>query len=420
MNKIICIYTVFAVIATLLSLPLYAGDVFVITSVTADKQTTVTAGGSDFLNVVQQALEATGPFAPLENKASTSVLEYGGAKNAMQFEINRNGTEATLTIPSTGFQETFKAANRNLLYNQINNFFQNQGRSEYKKFLEQMNRQSTVAVSDGNPNSTTALVAKTSFQDAGFGGEDSITKALDMDAINLSLMAGAGQFSSRGIDGRMYSLPLGYSVELTDRVGAKFRMPVSYVKVEDATIYNGSILLNVPVKVFLPGNESAKEEAGGSWLAPLSWSLTPTLGMAGGGSQDYRAGSVMYIMGLASMLNYDFGPFGLTLGNQLTALKGLSIGNYDVGARVDQQILKNGLKVTVPFYDRWVAEVYGIHTAFLQEAAVGNYFTLGVQGGMRLFGDARSESGLVLLGLYSEVGSNYRSFSLRLGSGFRF
>ncbi len=39
---------------------------------------------------------------------------------------------------------------------------------------------------------------------------------------------------------------------------------------------------------------------------------------------------------------------------------------------------------------------------------------------MRLFGDARGESGTVLLGIYSDVGSNYRSFSVRLGSGFAF
>jgi len=121
-------------------------------------------------------------------------------------------------------------------------------------------------------------------------------------------------------------------------------------------------------------------------------------------------------------LSYDFGRFGLTLGNQLTAMKGLSnhVGDYDIGDKVDQRILKNGLKVTVPFDHRWVGEVYGIHTAFLKDAAVDNYFTLGAQGGMRLFGDASGEGGVALLGIYGDVGDHYRSFSMRLGTGFRF
>jgi hypothetical protein len=290
----------------------------------------------------------------------------------------------------------------------------------YKRFLEAMNRQSTVAVSDGNPNSTTALVARTAFEDAGFGGEDTMTKALNVENINFSLLASVGQFSSRDFDGHAYTLPIGYSFKVTDRVDTKFKMPLSYWEVGGAGIYNGSVLVNVPVKVWLPSKEPAQDEAGRDWLSPLTWAITPTLGLAGGGSQDYRAGSVMYVMGLASMLNYDFGPFALTVGNQLMAMKGLSIGDYDVGDKVDQRILKNGVKLTVPIEERWVGEVYGIHTAFLKDAAVDNYFTLGAQGGMRLFGDAHGESGIVLLGVYGDVGNHYHSFNVRLGTGFRF
>lgn len=285
-----------------------------------------------------------------------------------------------------------------------------------------MNRQSAVAVSDGNPNSTTATVAKTAFEEAGFGGEETVTKALEMENINLSLMASVGQFSTRDLDGRAYSLPLGYSFEVTDRVGTRLKMPVTYWEVNGAGIYSGSFIANVPVKVLLPSEESAEDKAEGNSLSPLAWTVTPTLGLAGGGSRDYRAGSVMYVMGMASMLSYDFGRFGLTLGNQLTAMKGLSnhVGDYDIGDKVDQRILKNGLKVTVPFDNRWVGEVYGIHTAFLQEAAVNSYLTLGVQGGMRLFGKALGKQGILLLGIYGDVGDNYHSFNVRMGSGFRF
>ena len=424
MNRIDFILAAYLVILALLSSPLQARDAFVVDGSTTDtlQPVQVKAGDSDLINLVQQAIEATGPFQPLENRASTSVLDYGGASNAMRFDINTAGTQAILNIPVIKFQRTFTAANRDGLYNQIKNFLQNEGRDVYKRFLEAMNRQSTVAVSDGNPNSTTALVAKTAFEDAGFGGEDTITKALDIENINFSLLASVGQFSSRDFDGHSYTLPLGYSFKVTDRVQTKLRMPLSYWEVGGAGIYNGSFMVNVPVKVLLPSAGPAKDEAGRDWLSPLTWTVTPTLGLAGGGSQDYRAGSVMYVTGLGSMLNYDFGRFGLTLGNQLSAMKGLSnhVGDYDIGDKVDQRILKNGLKVTVPFDHRWVGEVYGIHTAFLKDAAVDNYFTLGAQGGMRLFGDASGEGGVALLGIYGDVGDHYRSFSMRLGTGFRF
>jgi len=77
----------------------------------------------------------------------------------------------------------------------------------------------------------------------------------------------------------------------------------------------------------------------------------PHAGLAGGGSNDYGAGSLLYIGGLTSLLSYDFGQFNLTMGNHLSAMKAIStdVGGYDVGGDLDQQILKNGLKLAMPF-----------------------------------------------------------------------
>lgn len=124
MNRIGFILAASPVILTLLSLPLQARDVFEVSSSTTDnlQPVQVEAGDADLINLVQQAIEATGPFQPLENRASTSVLDYGGAANAMQFDINAAGTQAVLIIPSLSYQRTFTAANRQGLYNQIKNY----------------------------------------------------------------------------------------------------------------------------------------------------------------------------------------------------------------------------------------------------------------------------------------------------------
>lgn len=405
--------------------PLYARDVFEVTATTTDTglSITVTAGSADFIQLIQDAIEANNQFAVLEERAATSVLDYGGVSNAMQFDINASGTRADLRIPSIGFQRTFIAANRDALYDQIKSFLQNEGQDVYRRFLEAMNRQSTIAVSDGNPNSTTANVANSIFENAGFGGEEEIGRALELENLNLSLMAGVGRFSTNNLRGNKYSLPFGYSIKINQQITTKLNGAVTYWEVEGAKIYDGNFIVNVPVKVFMAEPPSAATDAPRPWLSDLSWTVTPALGLAGGGSNDYGAGSLMYVGGLTSLLSYDFGQFTLTMGNHLSAMKAMStdVGGYDVGGDLDQQILKNGIKLAMPFNGRWVGELYGIHTAFLQDAAISNFFTVGVRAGIRLpIAGAMGENGFIMVGAYGDIADDYTSFNVRIGSAFRF
>ena len=111
------------------------------------------------------------------------------------------------------------------------------------------------------------------------------------------------------------------------------------------------------------------------------------------------------------------------MGNSLNIVKShsINVSGYEVGGDVDQQILKNGLKLSIPFNGKWVAEVYGIHTAFLQSAAVDRYVTVGVQAGMHWYGDPVSGgAGLLLLGIGGDFGNDYKDVKVRLGTGFRF
>ncbi len=411
-----------ALILSMLSPPLYAGDVFVVNAVTTDRGSPINlaVGDSNFSNLLQNTIEANGQFAVLDDRGSISILNYGGVSDAMRFDINTAGTQATLNIPILSFNKTFIGANRDDLYNQIKDFLRNEGADVYRRFLEAMNRKSLVAVIDGNPNSITAITARSIFEDAGFGGDEAMAKAVGLENLNFSLMVSIGQFNTNNLQGQSYTLPLGFSYKFTDQVSTKISMPLTYWTVNGAHIYDGGFIVNVPVKILLPAENEDTGGAASSWVSKLGWTLTPSLGMAAGGSQDYSAGSVMYVGGLTSMLSYDFGRFSLTMGNSLSAMEGLNVGNFNVGSNVNQQILKNGLKLTVPFNGKWVGETYGIYTAFLQEAAVSNFFTVGAQVGMRLYGDGSGASGLFMLGVVGDIASNYTSFSVRFGSGFRF
>jgi hypothetical protein len=146
------------------------------------------------------------------------------------------------------------------------------------------------------------------------------------------------------------------------------------------------------------------------------------VGAAVSGSEDYLTGSVIYIGALTSMLSYSLGRYKLTLGNHISFLEGqnIEVDDYSVGGEVSQRILKNGLKLTIPFAGRWVAEGYGIRTDFLNDAAVESYWTAGIQFGMRLFGGRTSNSGVLIAGIVGDFGDDYESITARLGTGFRF
>jgi hypothetical protein len=401
--------------------PCGAADLFSINAVTVDSLPPValTVGDSSFPDLISSAIKAQDQFAVFGNRASTSVLNYAGVQNAMRVTVNATGTQADFAVPIIGYQRVFTGPNRDAIEDQIEAFLKNDGADVYRRFLEAINRSSLVAVSDGNPNSTTARTADTIFRDAGFGGTDSVLESLHAGDIGqrltLGLMGTLGSYRAGGFEGDSYSIPLSFGYEFNPRVSAKFSVPLVYQEVEGSKIYQGGFITNVPVKVIGDG-------ASGGSASPWRWEVTPTVGLAAGGSADYAAGSMMMVGALTSMLSYDFGSFKLTMGNHVSVLEGIAmdVGGYDVGGDVSQQIVKNGLKVSVPFLEKWVAELYAICTNFLQDASVQDYYTVGAQVGYRLFGGSAENSGVVIVGIVGDLGNGYDSFEFKLGTGFTF
>lgn len=131
---------------------------------------------------------------------------------------------------------------------------------------------------------------------------------------------------------------------------------------------------------------------------------------------------------LTSRLTLDFNTCDLTMANSVSILEGQSfeVDGFSVGGDVSQQIVKNGLKLAIPFElnlptsNRVVFETYGIATNFLQDAAVQNYGTLGAQISFRVFGKADSDAGMITVGAMGDFSENYSDGGFRLGGGFKF
>ncbi len=174
------------------------------------------------------------------------------------------------------------------------------------------------------------------------------------------------------------------------------------------------LILAMPVKMILKSKDS-----------PWFWQLTPFGGANASASKDMLAGGLIANGGLNSVLAYDFGSFTLSMGNHFSLHEGipLTYESYKFDPGVSQQILKNGLKLDVPIGQRWIFDVYAIHTKFMTSAALDQYFTLGGELGYRLGAKptaTKKGGGYLKLGLYADVGENFTSAHAQIGTGWKF
>ncbi|MBI5801848.1 MAG: hypothetical protein HZA92_14140 [Verrucomicrobia bacterium] len=379
-------------------------------------------GGSSLLNLVDKIISGKDEFAFFAGPgaAYTGTLKYGTVQNAMSFDVTAPRTSATLNIPSIGFSQVFVGANQADLENKIENFLKKEGSAVYARFLKSMAAQSLVAVSDGNPNATTASAAAQSYQNYAMTfaetreEQQAATVAATANRVALGIMADVGAFNANGIKGTAYSLPMFARFKLTERVGLNIDLPLTYVDIDGAKVFGAGLSLGVPVKVVRKTKDS-----------PWFWQLTPFAGGNISASKDLLAGGFLANGGLNSVVAHNFGPVTLSLGNHLSIHEGipLTISSYKFDPGVSQQILKNGLKLDVPIGQRWIFDVYAIHTKFLSAAALDQYVTLGGEIGYR-FGSkpnaAKKSGGYMKLGLYADAGEDFTSAHAQIGSSWKF
>jgi hypothetical protein len=321
-------------------------------------------GSSDLLNLLQSTIKAQGDFAKFQNRDYNAAFKYLNVTRAIMFDVSSDGTTAFLRIPITGLRKEFQASSRNDLYNLIKNYLKRDGANEWAKFLEAINQRSALALSDGNPNSTTALLASTMFNSFGSqigsspgdsGGKGS----------TVSITFDAGQFDANGYKGQAYTLPIAGKIKISNRVSIDYQVPLQYITLHGALIYQAGITLNVPTKVILPSEDQ-----------PWSWDVTPTVAFAVSGSKEMLAGGGLFAGALTNVVSYRWHDIAFTYGNYFSFFQGvtLSYSDYEFASKVSQEIMKNGLRMSVPFEKRWLFEVYGIHTKFFESAAVDSYF----------------------------------------------
>jgi hypothetical protein len=262
-----------------------------------------------------------------------------------------------------------------------------------------------VQLGDGTPISTTAMLTDASFY--GFGTP--ADRALESGKNGIAISFDAAEFDIKGQKGEVYTLPISGGYKLTDCVRLDYVIPLQYVKLPHDHLFQEGLVLNLPINVIRRSD-----------VQPWTWDVTPTVAMAEAGTKEFIGGAA-----LTNVISYRCGVVTLTYGNYMSFYEGKRWTTDDINfpKRVSQQIMKNGLKVTVPFGKDWVFDAYGIYTQYFQSAAISSYYTIGGELGRRFswnFEGQRIDLGFFSLGFYAELGNRYSSGHIQLGTAWNF
>jgi hypothetical protein len=374
----------------------------------------LSASSNDFVSLGQDFLLQEGDFSGLIGQSSyTATLRYLEMSNALVLAVSNFGSQATLTIPSTGLVVPFTASSPGDLQNQIEDYLQKTGAKEWARFLEQTNAQSKLALLDGNPRATTALAASGAFRRFGLGASRTRLGYREEEvgrwgAFQLRAEGGGGVVDVDRFDD-LYTAEgaLTLAGHFGRHVGLSLALMGQYRSYQTADSWDAGIELGLPIAILRPDEGSS-----------LFWAITPFVQSNAAASIDLAAGGLVIGGGGVNTLALQLGIFEITLANQLAYYGGLPIDEiqgYDFDTELDQLILKNGLKAGVHlgiFY----LDAGSAFTNFLtSDAAVDFYATPFVGVGLALGRWAN-----LRLGYEADLGSGYTAQSGTLKLDFHF
>ena len=367
-----------------------SADLFeVIAESTSGPPVTADAAGSSIIDLVEDLVDSEGEFLSLEDEAFDASLTYGGIEDAILVSRNAAGTEATVTIPSTGFTRTFTGDDPEDLEDQIVDFLLEEGQAEYARFLREVNENSPIGVIDGNPLAATNLLAEHQFANFGIGRggtQDWDTGlAADVDRRGLKLDVAGGFDSNDEGDGSFATAGLARVWRFSSRVGLAYGATFTYREIENADVFHFGSHIGLPIVIVGP-------DAGG-----FVWQVTPSFHAGASGSDDLAAGGTLLGGSVTSSLRIPIGSrLALTIGNQLSFFEGykLEAFGYEWDTDASQQVLKNGVRLSYLVFDQMFVDASITHTALLEDAFLDDWISPGA--GVGFFFSDRQRTGLRL------------------------
>lgn len=416
-----------------LASPALAQNLFVVTA--TGNGNTVTVGGDSIIDLVDSAVNTHDQFAQFQDVNATFALNYGGIADAITITKNSGNTQASLTFGPTGTTRTFTGTSQDDLENQIEDYLKKQGGADFTAFLKAVNAQSVIAVSDGNPNATTARMAGWAFDRFGFsadqrkaytlrpgaaptpqgaqGGGDPDTGAdapvMERANAGFQLYVGAsGQSYSAGdFDGESATIFGAADFNFSTRVGLSLGSFLAYNTVGDADVFHVGLTLGVPVRLVLPGEAT-----------PFTWQVTPFGQVGGSGSEDIGAGGLIIGGGITSYLAWHISDrWTLAMANQYTHYEGekLSFSDFEIDPGVSQGMMKHGLRVSCRLTECWYAYAGASYSTFTDDASIDSWVSPAVGVG---YGSIAGSG--VQIGFIGDYGDDYSASGFRIAGNLVF
>lgn len=376
--------------------------------VTTGTGQTYLIGGTNVENVIRQVIERQGELAAIAGEPFVAQLNYLGVPDSAILSVSADGKSATLEVPAANFKKNFSATSPDKLNSEVQNFIRKDGSKQLAEMRRQVNKESPVGITDGNPNSTTALTASAFFDalalnpNRKFGDEVEKT-----DPWRLSFHGSGGTFNASAFHGWIAGGRLQLDYQVHRKLSIVGIMPFNFVNIGGSQVYGIGGGLGVPIAVI--GNFDERTSR---------WTLAPFVGGMFRWSEDLAGGGALVTAGINSALSFPLGEnWEPALIFQISDYRGVpfDIDGYELDKVVDQQVLKLGGQLVYRFEERLLGEIYGVANRFLQDAAVQDWATFGVGLRMRLWKSWSLGGGYEL-----NTGPDYNANGGRITLGYRF
>jgi hypothetical protein len=376
---------------------------------------TVSAGGSNFLDFLDSLTKTAGSFQQLDGKPYSANMTFLGVPNAISFTTNATGLSQTLRLTPINFNRTFTGVNEDDIDDQIDSFFEKEGLTTISAFLREIAKSSAVAITDGNPNSATAGAANSSFQSQGFTPADEVAGGAEAGTPGASkpkfggfgIGFNSGRFEAGGFKGETFDFSLTLlNKGFGERVRLLVPVSLSYLKVAGAQVAGAGLNLALPIRYVAMNKEN-----------PWNWRVTPLVGQSFRASVDMAGGALLRQFGAVNSVDYRVNPkLVVCMINQFTQHKSVKLDfeDYAFDPQVNQQIMKNGLRVVSPLTRRLTGDFFAVDTRFLKAAAVKQFYSYGCSISLRV-----SPSFNLGLGANYDSGESYKSYSAGLSSAWK-
>lgn len=424
-------------------------------------------GGSSVPDLVEDLLDTQGEFAMFQGQGFSASLRYAGVNDAILFTLSQDGNSATLQfLGRDDGPLVFTADASGDVEDQIVDFLKKQGSGTVADFLKEINRRSLVAVTDGNPQATTAQMA--SYKYNRFGKHQDLTR-LERRIMRGEMVQpvrqapGAFQARQQGKGMQTVGDTAGFNQDAGGAQGTRIEgenAPVGAAHVQwfepgsdrglrirfdaqagiadagglESTFVNLSgsfeyrlnrfvgVAASFPISYY--DVEGADVFTAGAHLdIPIrliqqddgkgfTFQIAPGALIAGSGSYEMVAGGLFWGVGGTALASYEIDDWLFSAAASYTHFDSISLelSEFEFDPALTQDFIRVGAKASYFIGDN--AYVFGgiSYSDFLDEAAVDNYYspTAGV--------GARVGHGFnVRLAYEGDFGDNYEAHKIQLG-----